>query len=165
MGLVLSLFPAKVHISSQSGRRPRPVLWTTASHRVQCWSKAPAEILCRSYSSLQHQSVQMMTARDAACVYIIDCYSILSTVNERQQRIAALDEVVNKLKSLDVKDGPVVKVQRELGKVRDELTEYPEPDKSAIRKWLEYAKNAMGAAALGVEVTEAAKKLWELFEM
>ena len=44
------------------------------------------------------------------------------------------------LKSSDVKDGPVVKAQRELGKVRDEMAENPEPDKSAIRKWLEYAK-------------------------
>src|ERR1700687_5506081 len=28
MGLVLSLFPAKVDISSRSGRRPGPVLWS-----------------------------------------------------------------------------------------------------------------------------------------
>jgi hypothetical protein len=89
--------------------------------------------------------------------------NIGESFNERQERIAALDYVIGKLKSTDAKSESVEKAQRELTKVRDELTEYPEPNKSSIRKWLEYAKNSMTGAILGYETVEAAKKLWELF--
>jgi hypothetical protein len=97
--------------------------------------------------------------------YTDSSVNIGGSFNERQERIAALDDVIAKLKSSDDQNGPVVKAQRELGKVRDELTEYSEPDKSSVKKWLEGAKNVMGTAVLGLEATEAAKKLWELFGM
>jgi hypothetical protein len=86
-----------------------------------------------------------------------------NSFNARQERIAALDDVIEKLKTSEVQDEAVAKAQRELGKVRDELTEYPEPDKSSIKRWLEYAKNMMGTAALGYEAVEAGKKLFEIF--
>jgi hypothetical protein len=85
--------------------------------------------------------------------------------NERQERISALDDVIKKLKSSKVKDESVHKARRELGKVRDELAEYPEPDKSSVKKWMEYAKQLMSTAALGVEVVEAGKKLFAMFGM
>jgi hypothetical protein len=89
--------------------------------------------------------------------------NIGSSFNERQERIAALDNMLGKLKATEMKNESVQKAERELSKVRDELAEYPEPDKSSIRKWLEYAKNSMTGAILGYETLEAAKKLWELF--
>lgn len=95
--------------------------------------------------------------------YIDSSVNIDGSFNDRQERIATLDDVIEKLESSDVQNEYVTKAQRELGKVRDELAEYPEPDKSSVKKWLEYAKNMMATAALGIEVTEAAKKLWELF--
>ena len=84
---------------------------------------------------------------------------------ERQIRIAALDELIAKLKAAGIKDEPVQKAEIQLTKVRDELADDPQPDKSFIMKWLGSAKNAMATAALGFEVTEAAKKLFELFAM
>jgi hypothetical protein len=98
-----------------------------------------------------------------ANAYADSSVNIGNSFNERQERIKALDDVIEKIKASDAKDEPTIKAQRELGKVRDELTEYSEPDKSSVKKWLEYAKNMMSTAALGLEVTEAAKKLWELF--
>jgi hypothetical protein len=50
-------------------------------------------------------------------------------------------------------------------KVREELAEYPEPNESSIKKWLEHAKNLMTAAILGHELYEAALGLWHLFGM
>lgn len=89
--------------------------------------------------------------------------NIGGSFNERQERVAALDDVIAKLKDLETEDAVVSKAARELGKVRDELTEDSDPDKSSVKKWLGNAKNLMGTAALSFEVTEAAKKLWELF--
>jgi hypothetical protein len=97
--------------------------------------------------------------------YTDSSVNIGQSFNERQERIAALDDVIGKLEATDAKDESVQKTQRELKKVRDELAEYPEPDKSSIRKWLEYAKNSMTGAILGYETLEAAKKLWALFGM
>lgn len=71
-----------------------------------------------------------------------------NSFNQKQERIAALDDLITKLKSSESQDEPVVKAQRELGKVRDELAEYPEPDKSAVKKWMEYAKQLLTTATL-----------------
>jgi len=89
--------------------------------------------------------------------------NIGGSFNEKQVRIAALDDLIARLKASEMKNESVEKAGRELAKVRDELAEYPEPNKSSVRKWLEYAKNVLASAALGLEVTEAAKKLFELF--
>ena len=85
--------------------------------------------------------------------------------NDRQARIDSLNDVISQLDLSNIaKDHPVIqKAQRELGKVRDEIAESSEPDKSSVKKWLENAKNLMGTATLGLEVTEAARKLFELF--
>jgi hypothetical protein len=47
--------------------------------------------------------------------------------------------------------------------VRDELAEYPDPDRSSVKKWLESTKSLMGTATLNDEVMGAGKKLYELF--
>lgn len=89
--------------------------------------------------------------------------NIGSTVTERQERIAALDDVISKLKSKNDGDEDLRRAQLNLEKVRDELADDPLPNESAIYKWLEFAKNAMTAAILGHELAEAAKHLWQLF--
>ncbi len=82
---------------------------------------------------------------------------------DRQVRISALDEVIEKLNSSEVQDGFLSKTQRDLWKVRDELAEYPDPDKSSVKKWLENTKNLMGTAPVNDEVMGAGKKMYELF--
>jgi hypothetical protein len=96
-------------------------------------------------------------------VYEDSSVNIGSSFNDKQARIAALDDVITKLDSPDTQTESISKVRRELSKVRDELAEYAEPDKSSIQKWLEFAKNALVTATLGAEVIEAARKLFELF--
>ena len=46
---------------------------------------------------------------------------------DRQVRISALDEVIEKLNSSEVQDGFLSKTQRDLWKVRDELADIPTP--------------------------------------
>jgi hypothetical protein len=97
--------------------------------------------------------------------YTDSSINIGGSLNERQQRVTALDEVIAELKTQGEQTEQVARIERELMKVRDELTEYEKPDESAIRKWLEYAKNSMTMTILGYEMTEAAHKLWQLFGM
>jgi hypothetical protein len=89
--------------------------------------------------------------------------NIGGSFNERQDRILALDDLINKLKAAEAKGEAADKIERELQKVRDELADYEKPNEPAIRKWLEYAKNAMTGSILSYEIVEAARKLWELF--
>jgi hypothetical protein len=80
--------------------------------------------------------------------------------NQKQERLAALDDVLGRLKEADADNQRAQKARRALENMRDEMTESNEPDKSSLRKWLEIAKNSMATAALGLE---AAKKLFDLF--
>ena len=89
--------------------------------------------------------------------------NIGQSFNERQARISALDDVLGKLGKEENQAEPVVKAQKELVKVRDEMADEAEPDQSSVAKWLGNAKRLLGTAALGYEVTEAVKKLFELF--
>ena len=89
--------------------------------------------------------------------------NIGGSVNEKMERIVALDELISKLKAKEDVDGSIAKAERDLSKVRDELAEYPQPNESSIKTWLEHAKNLMTSGILGYETFEAAKKLWELF--
>jgi hypothetical protein len=111
----------------------------------------------RNYSAVNSQRL----IQGDRNTYSDSSVNIGQSFNERQTRVTALDDVIGKLK--DEKDESVQKARRELAKARDEIAEYPEPDRSSVRKWLEFAKNALGTAALSLEVTEAVKKLWELF--
>ena len=89
--------------------------------------------------------------------------NIGQSFNDRQERIAALDDTVEKLKADKDQGQATQKVRRALENVRDEIVEAKKPDKSTVKKWLEIAKNSMATAALGAEVVEAARKLFELF--
>jgi hypothetical protein len=80
-----------------------------------------------------------------------------------EDHIAALDDVIGKLGKEENQEGAVVKAQKELGKVRDELADEAEPDISAVSKWFENAKRLLRTGSLGFEVTEAVKKLFEMF--
>jgi hypothetical protein len=83
--------------------------------------------------------------------------------NQKQERIAALDDLIAKLKTSGVHGEPVQKAERALATVRDEVADHAEPDKSTVKKLMENSKNLLATAALSYEVTEAAKKLFELF--
>jgi hypothetical protein len=97
--------------------------------------------------------------------YTDSSINIGNTFNERQERIAALDDVIAKLKVTEGKDESLTKAELNLVKVRDELADDPLPNESTIRKWMEAAKNVMTAGILSYETVEAARKLWILFGM
>lgn len=113
----------------------------------------------RSYSTVNSQKVLQgdnSTLTDSSI-------NIGQSFNQKQERIAALDELIGKLNTSAIKGDETNKAERALSKVRDELVDEAEPNTSMIRKWLEGAKTMIGTASLGVEVAEAAKKLWEMF--
>jgi hypothetical protein len=91
--------------------------------------------------------------------------NIGGSVNEKMERITALDDMIAKLKAVETKNDSIAKAELDLQKVREELAEYAEPNESSIRKWLEHAKNLMTAAILGHELYEASIGLWHLFGM
>jgi len=67
------------------------------------------------------------------------------------------------LETLEGRDEFTAKAGKELSKVKDELTEYPEPNKLAITQWLERAKQLLATATLSGEVLDAAHKLFQMF--
>jgi len=83
--------------------------------------------------------------------------------NEKQERVAQLDDVIKRLEDLEGSDEAAAKATRELTKVKDELTGYPEPNISAIKQWMGRAKQLLATAALGAEVTNAAHRLFRMF--
>jgi hypothetical protein len=91
--------------------------------------------------------------------------NIGGSVNEKLERINALDEMIAKLRTIDSKDPAIAKADLDLTKVREELADYQEPNESSIRKWLEHAKNLMTSAILGHELYEASVGLWHIFGM
>lgn len=91
--------------------------------------------------------------------------SIGGSVNEKMERIVALDDMISKLKAVENGDETIAKATVDLVKVREELSEYPNPNESSIRRWLEHAKNLMTAAILGHELYEASMGLWHMFGM
>lgn len=115
----------------------------------------------RSYSALNSQKV----VQGDQNLLSDSSINIGHSFNERQQRIAALDGVVDALRALTNKTEEIARAERSLSKVRDELAEDPQPNPPMLKKWLETAKNLLSGAALGVDVAEAAKKLWEMFAM
>jgi lipid II:glycine glycyltransferase (peptidoglycan interpeptide bridge formation enzyme) len=91
--------------------------------------------------------------------------NIGQSFNQRQERIAALDDLIGKIKGAETKNDASEKAEKSLTKVRDELADEAEPNEPMIKKWLENAKNVMVTGALSYEVIEAGKKLWEMFGM
>ena len=89
--------------------------------------------------------------------------NIGQSFNQKQERIAALDDLLGKLKTTDNQAEPVLKAAKELGKVRDELADEEAPNPSNIKKWMERSKQLLSSAALSYEIVEGAKKLYELF--
>ncbi len=113
----------------------------------------------RSYSAVNSQKVLQgdnSTLTDSSI-------NIGQSFNQKQERVAALDDLIGKLSTSEIKTDETNKAERTLLKVRDELVDEAEPNTSMIKKWLEGAKTMIGTASLGVEVAEAAKKLWEMF--
>jgi hypothetical protein len=115
----------------------------------------------RSYSAVNSQKVLQGDGSSLSDSSI----NIGGSVNEKMERITALDDMIAKLKTEDLKNAEIAKAGRELSKVRDELAENPQPNESVIRRWLEAAKNSMTLPILGYETVEGARKLWELFGM
>jgi hypothetical protein len=94
--------------------------------------------------------------------YIEASVNIGNSFNERQERIVAVERVIERLNKEERQDEQISKAVKELSRVRDELADDPEPDQKAIMKWMERAKNVMLAGILSYETVEAAKKAWEL---
>jgi hypothetical protein len=113
----------------------------------------------RSYSAVNSQKV----LQGDNSMPTDSSINIGQSFNQRQERIAALDGLIGQLKASETKTDDANKAERALSKVRDELADEAEPNVSMIKKWLEGAKNLIGIVALGIEVTEGAKKLWEMF--
>jgi hypothetical protein len=83
--------------------------------------------------------------------------------SQRQERLAALDDLIGKLKAFEFRTEAIEKAEKSLTKVRDELTEEANPHAGTIKRWLNTAKNSLGTAALSYEVIEVGKKVWEMF--
>lgn len=113
----------------------------------------------RSYSAVNSQKVLQGDNNSLTDNSI----NIGRSFNERQERIAAVDDLIGKLKTSETEDEGTAKAERSLSKVRDELADEAEPSTFAVKKWLEAAKSSLGTAALGYEVVEAGRKLWEMF--
>jgi hypothetical protein len=94
--------------------------------------------------------------------YTDSSVNIGNSFNERQERIVAVERVIERLNKEEKQDEQITKAVKELSKVRDELADDPEPDENAIMKWMERAKNFMLAGILSYKTVEAAKKAWEL---
>jgi hypothetical protein len=91
----------------------------------------------RNYSATNSQRL----IQGEGNTYTDSSVNIGESLKEKQERVAAL----------------------EMENVREELVEAKDPDQSTMKKYLQSAKNIMGTATLGYEVTEAAKKLFDLF--
>ena len=87
------------------------------------------------------------------------------SLNEKNEQVAALEDLITKLKSSQMRDEGTEKGLCALENVRDEITEATQPDKERMQKWLEAAKSTLKTAALGFDVTEAVKKLFTMFGM
>jgi hypothetical protein len=97
-----------------------------------------------------------------ANAYTDSSVNIGNSFNERQERIVALERVIERLNKQEKQDEQITKAVKELSKVRDELADDPEPNENAILKWMERAKNFMLAGIISYETVEAAQKAWEL---
>ena len=97
-----------------------------------------------------------------ANAYTDSSVNIGNSFNERQERIVALERVIERLNKEEKQDEQITKAVKELSKVRDELADDPEPNENAILKWMERAKNFMLAGIISYETVEAAQKAWEL---
>jgi hypothetical protein len=113
----------------------------------------------RSYSAVNSQKV--LQGDNSALTD--SSINIGESFNQRQERIAVLDDVIEKLKNNENPSEPIKKAEVQLIKVRDELADEEQPDRSSIKKWLETAKNLLASTALTFEVSEGVKKLFELF--
>lgn len=92
-----------------------------------------------------------------------DSINIGKTMPERQERIIALKDVIDKLKTEPEPTEAVTKAMHELVKAHDELVDDLHPDESSLVKWLGKAKNLLKTGALTYDTIEAGRKLWEIF--
>ena len=92
-----------------------------------------------------------------------------NTHTEREERVSAILHLTIKLIEEQKKDPTLEKPLRTaremLDKAETEIKDEPVPDESRVFRYLSTAKECLKALALGREAQEAAKKLWELFEL
>lgn len=90
---------------------------------------------------------------------------IANSFNQRQEQISKLTELIEALKAAPQEGSQAEKAVINLEKVKDELTEEPQPDPNRIRRWLERTKNCIEIMKLGKETLELAKSVYTSFNL
>jgi hypothetical protein len=87
--------------------------------------------------------------------------NIGQSFNERKEQVALLENLLEKLESVDGAEAR--KAAREISKAKDELVEAEKPDNNAVGRWIGHAKELLLTAKVGAEVAEVAKKVFDSF--
>jgi hypothetical protein len=97
---------------------------------------------------------------------------IANSFNERQEQLQALSDLWIKLhaerEKLEKEDPNREKISKAITNIyqaETELKEQDQPEPRRVSRWLENVKATLLTLALTQEVHEAAKKVWELFQM
>jgi hypothetical protein len=114
----------------------------------------------RSYTAVNSQRL----IQGEGNAYSDASINIGESFNERQERVTALEDALARLQSV-AEDSAIARGIKGLSNAKDELTEQREPDRSAVQRWLEYAKDGLKTAVLAADVNAAMQKLFALFGM
>lgn len=87
-----------------------------------------------------------------------------NSFNERRSQIESLTKLIG---AIQANSGSTIQNKeaalKDLNKVKEELEDEAEPDKSRIKKWLERAKGLLGFATLGKDIADLAKQVYDSF--
>ena len=88
-----------------------------------------------------------------------------SSFNERKEQIQKLEKLVEVLRADKAKCEEKDKAIINLEKVKDEIADHDQPDKSRIAKWHEKVKEYLGLLKLGKHAADIAKDFFESFNL
>ncbi len=89
---------------------------------------------------------------------------IAVTYHERKQQIAAIDDVLSRLKN-ESNEHDCYQAIRNLENAKEELEQEERPEPNRLRRWLEAAKQTMQAGSFAHETVQAAKELFRTFNV
>jgi hypothetical protein len=91
---------------------------------------------------------------------------IAESFNDRKQQVDNLDQLIAALTAAHPTPSDASKkAVRSLENVKDEITVAGKPDGNSVKKWLETAKDAIKALALGKDTLDLAKKTFDGFQL